>query len=122
MGTTISEISCPLCGKSNNHLYSTCQHCNSRLNEYGLLLKRINALEQAGNETLDKKAYIDSLRIFSVLLEYKPQQTRYLKGLCKACIGLHVYDYAEDIINDLSSRLKNDKDLIQMKSEIEQRL
>jgi hypothetical protein len=77
--------------------------------------KRILDIETASKTALENKDYADAFRAFSILLEYKPNQTRYLKGMCRACHGLGQNDYALPIIEDLSIRLKADREIAELK-------
>lgn len=122
MKEQIKEIICPNCGERNNHLLTDCRHCGVNLLALNQMNLRILQLESAGKTFLEEDAYVDSLRTYSILLEYKPNQPRYLKHFCLACIGLNALDKAEEIINDLEKRLKNDTEIKSLKKLYQQKL
>lgn len=115
----IQEITCPQCGSVNNHLLTNCKTCGVNLLEIGQMQQRLAALENAGAEFLKGKTYWKALRVYSVLLEYRPRSPKYLKRYCLSCIHLGAFDEAKSVIRELEKRLKNDSEVKRLKEAVQ---
>ncbi len=117
MAETI-EIKCPACGSGCNPLIMNCKSCGSRVVEYIALQRRVEALEKAAGISMNSSKWVESIRLFSVLLEYRPQQPRYLKGLASACLKIGEQEHAREILEELGGRFKNDAELEVLRSQL----
>ncbi len=121
MQEKVQSIVCPRCGEKNNRLLVACKNCQVTLTQLNIMLQRIQQLERAGAQYIQQNAFVSALRTYSILLEYKPEQIKYLKNLCYACIGLNALKDADGIVATLESRLKIDPEIAQMKKLIAQK-
>jgi hypothetical protein len=111
METKNMEITCPACNELNSSLLINCRRCSARIADLVTMQRRISEVEDASQSALAENGFADAFRGYSILLEYKPNHTRYLKGLCRACLGLGQDEYAAKIVSDLTHRIKNDSDI-----------
>jgi len=104
-------INCPNCNTKVNKLYSTCTNCGISISAYILVSDRIAALEIAGLQFQEKKKFLSAHRVYSILLEYKPESRAYLIAYAQSTIGLGDLTEAEDIAETLSKRFIKNKEV-----------
>jgi hypothetical protein len=105
------NINCPNCDTKVSRLYLNCPNCDISLSTYILMAERIAALEIAGLQFLEEKKYISAHRVYSILLEYKPESRKYLIDYAQSTIGLGDLTEAEDIAETLSKRFIKNKEV-----------
>lgn len=105
------EINCPSCGHSNSNVRIHCNTCGLNIYHLVLMQKRIVLLEEEASQLLDAQDWLAAYGVFSILLEYKPSSTKYIIGLGTAAAELNELSLAEEILLQLSKRLKKNKEL-----------
>ena len=114
MTDTLKTINCPKCSEQNNYLLTYCKNCKLRISEIYTMQNRVFQVQQEAGKFVKENNFIDALRAYAILLEYKPKSLNYLKGLCWAYIGLNQYTKAIECINIIKKRRPNDSDVSKM--------
>ena len=114
-----TELVCPSCSTVCTPLSVQCKNCGGRVAEYITMRRRVDELEKDADSLTAEGNWIETVRLYSILLEYRPQHPRYLKGLALGCIEIGQMEYAREIVEGLASRFSNDEEIRTLRQRIE---